>query len=214
MERPISIDLEDTQEVCLLHRDIKTHKAYLEMCLDTDFEHYVRDDEIEGGDQTDIKPSVFDDNYVPVKLEPDMYNAEESTSLIIGKLLLQPDHIAKEIKQDLIDDVAHRIADRHMDSCEISQYIQEKDKTIGLCIEDVRHLLSAEKPPNEDTTSVSTTSLPVVMQISPSEAMSSSYSDTIPYVQPDNGSGDSIQTIASSHIRSELPVVTTETHPP
>ena len=71
--------------------------------------------------------------------------------------------------------------------------------------------MSAEKLPNEDTTSVSTTSLPVVTQISPSEATSSSYSDTIPYVQPDNGSGDSIQTIASSHIQSELPVVMMET---
>ena len=106
MEWPVTIDLDDTQRMRLMHRDHNLHEAYLEMRINSAYEWYIREDEI---DQLEppkpvpniTSPTVFDIDYVPIKQESsDTYSAEESTSVVIGHLLHQPASVAKEIKQE------------------------------------------------------------------------------------------------------------------
>ena len=87
---------------------------YFEVTVNSNFERSIRDDEIEPLEPTgtaSTSVSIFDDNYVPVKLEPeeDRYTAEESTRIIIGQLLSQPDSVAKNINQELLDSTAQQV---------------------------------------------------------------------------------------------------------
>ena len=154
-----------------MHRDHNLHEAYLEMRIDSAYEWYVRDEEIDELEPPKPVPNitsltVFDIDYVPIKQESSD-SAEENTSVVIGHLLQQPADVAKEIKQELINIAVHTIAGRHTDSCEIAQFVSDKGSSCSnLQIEDVRGLLSAEEAVHE---------LPVVMELS----VVTEYSDTI-----------------------------------
>ena len=147
IERPVTIDLDDTQRLRLMHHDHNLHEAYLEMRIDSTYEWYVRDEEIDELEPPKpvpnmISPTVFDIDYVLVKQESSD-SAEENTSAVIGHLLHQPANVAKEIKQELINCAAHTIAGRHTESCEIAQFVSDKGSSCStLQIEDVRSLLS------------------------------------------------------------------------
>ena len=103
-------------------------KAYLEIRIDSAYERYIREDEIEQLEPPKAvlnitSPTVFDIDYVPIKQESsDTYSAEESTSTVIGHLLDQPANVAKEIKQELINYTTQANAGRHTESCEIAQF--------------------------------------------------------------------------------------------
>ena len=155
-----------------MHRDHNLHEAYLEMCIDSAYERYVRDEEIHELEPPKpvpniTSPTVFDIDYVPIKQESsDTSSAEESTSAVIGHLLHQPANVAKEIKQELINCAAHTIAGRHTESCEIAQFVSDKGSSSStLHIEDVRSLLSAEEAANVKELPV-VTKLPVVTEYS------------------------------------------------
>ena len=172
MERPVTIDLDDTQRLRLMHCDHNLHEAYLEMRIDSAYEQYVRDEEIDELEPPKpvpniTCPTVFDIDYVPIKQESsDTYSAEESTSVMIGHLLHQPANVAKEIKQELINCAAHTIAGRHTESCEIAQFVSDKGSSSStLHIKDVRSLLSAEEAVNVKKLPM-VTELPVVTEYS------------------------------------------------
>ena len=173
MKRPVTIDLDDTQRLRLMHHDHNLHKAYLEMRIDSVYEWYVCDEEIDELEPPKpvpnmTSPTVFDIDYVPIKQESSD-STEESTSAVIGHLLHQPVNVAKEIKQELINCAAHTIAGRHTESCEIAQFVSDKGCSWStLQIEDVRSLLSAEE-------AVIVNELPVVLELS----VVTEYGDTI-----------------------------------
>ena len=174
MERLVTIDLDDTQQMRLMHCDHNLHKAYLEMRINSAYECYVCEEEI---DQLEppkpvpniTSPTVFDIDYVPIKQESsETYSAEESTSAVIGHLLHQPASVAKEIKQELINCAAHTIAGRHTESCQIAQFVSDKGSNSSVFhIEDVRNLLSADEAANvmAPTELPMVTELPVVTEL-------------------------------------------------
>ena len=168
LDRPVTIDLDDTQQMRFIHHDHNLHEAYLEMHINSAYEHYVREEEI---DQLEppkpvvniTSPTVFDIDYVPIKQESsETYSAEESTSAVIGHLLHQPASVAKEIKQELINCAAHTIAGRHTESCQIAQFVSDKGSSSSVFhIEDIRSLLSADKAANV----MAPTELPMVTEL-------------------------------------------------
>ena len=138
-----------------MHRDHNLHEAYLEMRINSAYERYVHEEEIDQLEPPKLvpnitSPAVFDIDYVPIKQESsETYSAEEITSAVIGHLLHQPASVAKEIKQELINCAAHTIAGRHRESCEITQFVSDKGSNSSvLHIEDVRSLLSADEAAN------------------------------------------------------------------
>ena len=53
--------------------------------------------------------------------------------------------MAKDIKQEIIDSTSHDMSQCHSETCAITRYLQEQDRSLGLCIEDVGTVLVAEK---------------------------------------------------------------------
>ena len=107
----------------------------------------------------DIKPlvipvsgtkSILDVNYNPpgtyIKEEPSE-NYSTNTSQIIGELIAQPDHIAKSIKQEMLDTAATalEITSKHSPSCELNKYVNKHGGISSLQIEDVKTLMSADR---------------------------------------------------------------------
>ena len=168
LDCPVTIDLDDTQQMRVIHHNHNLYEAYLEMCINSAYECYVREEEI---DQLEppkpmvniTSPTVFDIDYVPIKHESsETYSAEESTSAVIGHLLHQLASAAKEIKQELINCAAHTVAGRHTESCQIAQFVSDKGSSSSVFhIEDVTSLLSADKAANV----MAPTELPVVTEL-------------------------------------------------
>ena len=69
LDCPVTIDLDDTQQMRIIHRDHNLHEAYLDMRINGAYECYIREEEI---DQVEppkpvvniTSPTVFDIDYV------------------------------------------------------------------------------------------------------------------------------------------------------
>ena len=193
LDRPVTIDLDDTQQMRIIHRNHNLHEAYLEMQINSAYERYIREEEI---DQVEppkpvvniMSPTVFDIDYVPIKQESsETYTTEESTSAVIGHLLHQPASVAKEIKQELINCAAHTITGRHTESCQIAQFVFDKGSSSSVFqIEDVISLLNADEATNVGAP----TELPMVTEL--------------PVVTDDDISPPSIITDFSASVNPEI----------
>ena len=64
---------------------------------------------------------------------------------VIGHIINQPGGVSKAIKQELIDNAAQSVMERHTKQCALSMFVQERKSETGLRIEDVRSLLVADK---------------------------------------------------------------------
>ena len=87
---------------------------------------------------------------------------------VIGQIIDKPAEVSKAIKQELIDDAALAVVERHSSQCTLTRFIQEKQSNCGLRIEDVRSLLVADDASRVKVTSESTP-LPVVTDTSAPE---------------------------------------------
>ena len=156
LERPIQTLLDDTQCMRPLFVDANMNTMYFEMRKDSSYETAIQEEEIEipAEQKPELLPdvpmmSILDPDYVPdylpVKREPEWDQA------VVGHLIDQPGPIAKEIKQELLDTAAQSIASKHTSSCQLTQFVHEREFT-GFRIEDVRSLLHADE--QSDLTSV------------------------------------------------------------
>ena len=146
------------------------------MQVDSSFERCVAEEEIYT--LPEQKPehlpevqtrSVLDPDYVPdylpdlslVKSEPVDISGKRDYS-IIDHIIDQLASVSKAIKQELIDDAAQSVVDRHSSHCALTCFVQEKQSDTGLRIEDVRTLLIAEDESRSEQTNI-TAPLHVVM---------------------------------------------------
>ena len=63
---------------------------------------------------------------------------------IIGHITSQPPYLAKQIKQEIIDTATQNVMEKHTQDCALNKFIQEWQSNTGLCIEDVRTLITAD----------------------------------------------------------------------
>ena len=123
----------------------------MEVRINSEFEQVLCEDEIV--ELPEQKPSllpshasvdILHPDYIPpgIKHEP---VEQQITSHIIGTLKNLPGPLAKDVKQEIIDTTFQEISQWHSDSCKFTRYLQEKETTIGLCIEDVCTVLDAEQ---------------------------------------------------------------------
>ena len=208
--RPIEFNLKDMQKMRPLHQDRVEGTLHIEMRTDSDYECLVNPDEISYPmeQKPELLPevptlSIFDVDYVPdylpdqsiVKTEPVDYG-------VIGEIINQPSHIAKEIKQELLDNAAKEVVKRHSTECALTKFVTEKQNDIGLRIEDVHSLVTAEKASRPTETA----SLPVV----------ASTPEPVPVVTPTPEPVPVVTSTVEPDTRNNLeplPVVSTTTQP-
>ena len=160
----------------LLHHDILEHKLHLEIRMDSDFELLLNEEEIEPLIQPKPKllpdtqsPNLFDADYIPPNtcdVKPDVNTGILNTN-VIGHITSQPPYLAKQIKQEIIDTAAQNVMEKHTQDCALNKFIQEWQSDTGLCIEDVRTLITA------DTTSWA-------IKTEPIESLSSNTKSSLP----------------------------------
>ena len=135
LECPIPFDLDDMQKVRPLTYDDNIRHMFFEIRMNSDYELLVTENEILS--PPDVKPiitpapnkkSILDADYVPpgtfIKEEP--VEPDQTTHRIIGELISQPDHIAKAIKQEMLDTTmtAMDITHKHSSTCELNKYVE------------------------------------------------------------------------------------------
>ena len=64
MERPVTIDLDDTQRMRLMHRDHNLREAYLEMCINSAYERYIHEEEIDQLEPPKPVPNITSRNSI------------------------------------------------------------------------------------------------------------------------------------------------------
>ena len=67
---------------------------------------------------------------------------------IIGHITSQPPLLAKQIKQEFIDKAAYNVLQKYTHECALNKFVQEHQSEMGLCIEDVRTLITADNTTN------------------------------------------------------------------
>ena len=164
LERPLKFDLNDMQRMRPIFTDLNTNCMYFEIHKDSDFEQLLRDEEI--FDVEEPKPELLPETSTPHILHPDYppkgvtikQEPPDATSSIIGKIISQPACVARGIKQELLDSATQSIVEKHSSTCQINQFIQEHGIT-GLCIEDVRTLITADDHATKFTAEQETSNL-------------------------------------------------------
>ena len=122
---------------------------YFEIHKSSNFEQLLRDDEIFEVEET--KPELLLQTHAPDILHPDYLpqgvtikqESLDVTSQVIGEIISQPAAVARDIKQELLNSATQAIVQKHSSTCQINQFIQEHG-TVGLCIEEVQMLITAE----------------------------------------------------------------------
>ena len=106
-------------------------------------------------------------------MKPDVNTGILNTN-VIGHITSQPPYLAKQIKQEIIDMAAQNVMEKHTQDCALNKFIQEQQSDTGLCIEDVRTLITADTTsraiktePIESLSSNVESSLCVVMDPTP-----------------------------------------------
>ena len=69
----------------------------------------------------------------------------KNSQQVISHLITQPALIPKNIKQELLDNTAKAIAERHNTLCKLSKYVQEHGDMTGLQIEDEHSLIDSDQ---------------------------------------------------------------------
>ena len=90
---------------------------------------------------------------------------------MIGEIINQPSHVAKEIKQELLDNAAEEVVKQHSTECALTKFFTERQSETRLRIEDVRSLVTTDQASHPSSTapsSIHETSnvLPVVTPVS------------------------------------------------
>ena len=175
-DHPIQFHLLDIQRMRLLHHDILEHKLHLEIRMDSDFELLLNEEEIEPLIQPKLKllpdtqsPNLFDADYIPPNtcdVKPNVNTGILNTN-VLGHITSQPPYLAKQIKQEIIDTAAQNVMEKHTQDCALYKFIQEWQNDTGLCIEDVKTLITA------DTTSRA-------IKTEPIESLSSNTESSLP----------------------------------
>ena len=96
-------------------------------------------------------PSLFDANYIPPGTEfsdPTIKTENLNNLNIIGHITNQPPLLAKQIKQKFINTAAYNVLQKHTHECALNKFVQEHQNETGLCIEDVRTLITADNSTN------------------------------------------------------------------
>ena len=103
----------------LLHCDTHEHKLYLEIRIYSDFELLLNEEEIVPFVQPKpkllpetSKASLFDVDYIPPSaddVKPVIKTEPSDNTNIIGHITSRPPHLAKQIKQEVIETAAHNV---------------------------------------------------------------------------------------------------------
>ena len=156
LECPIPFDQDDIQKVHPLTYDHNIRHMFFEIRMNSDYELLVTEDEIFS--PPDVKPiitpalnntTILDADYVPpgtfIKEEP--AEPGQTTYRTIGELISKPDHIAKAIKQEMLDTTmtAIDITHKHSSTCELNKYVERHGGIDNLPIEDIRTLVQADQ---------------------------------------------------------------------
>ena len=94
---------------------------------------------------------MFDADYIPpgADLSDPAIRTENLNNMnIIGHITNQPPLLAKQIKQEFIDTAAYNVLQKHTHDCALNEFVQERQSETGLCIEDVRTLITADNSTN------------------------------------------------------------------
>ena len=158
LDRPIQFLLQDIQRMRLLHHDVRQHKLHLEICMDSDYELLLNEEEIIPLAETkpellpeSATPTLFDADYIPPGTdfsEPTIKTEAFENLNIIGHITNQPPLLAKQIKQEFIDTAAYNVLQKHTHECALNKFVQERQSEMGLHIEDIRTLITADNSTN------------------------------------------------------------------
>ena len=158
LDRPIQFHLPDIQRMRLLHCDIREHKLHLEICMDSEYELLLNEEEIIplAEPKPELLPesatlTLFDADYMPPGAdftEPTIKTESFDNMNIIGHITNQPPLLAKQIKQEFIDMAAYNVLQKHTHECALNKFVQEHQSETGLRIKDVRTLITADNTTN------------------------------------------------------------------
>ena len=148
LDQPSPTDLEDIHQMQPLTISKSPEcQMYIEVRINSLFERSLQDEEIQ--ELPDQKPEllptastvdILHPDYIPPRVKQEIEDVQYDTSNIIGTVINLPGPLAKDVKQEILDNTFLDTSLHYSESYAITKYLKSKEKenTLGLQIENVR----------------------------------------------------------------------------